>query len=149
MNRKKVTWKELCKSETAKRCKIDNTPDKSSLDNLKALIENIVQPIYDKFPNAEVTSGYRCNELNEKVGGVKGSQHIKGQAVDLALVIPGKTIKKSIIELYEFIAITLPFDQMIIYPTFVHVSYSNLKRRMEIINKAPRIYTDVPEHFYI
>lgn len=149
MNKKKVTWKDLCKSETAKRCKIDNTPDESSLVNLKALIEYIVNPIYDKFPNAEITSGYRCDELNEKVGGVKGSQHTKGQAVDLALVIPGKTIKKSIIELYEFIAMTLPFDQMIIYPTFVHVSYRSLNRRLEIINKAPKIYTDVPGHFYI
>ena len=149
MKRKEVTWKELCKSATAKRCKIDNTPDESSLDNLKALIEYIVKPIYDKYPNAEVTSGYRCDELNAKVGGIKGSQHTKGQAVDLALVIPGKTIKQSIIELHEFIAITLPFDQMIIYPTFIHVSYRALNRRLEIINKAPDIYTDIPEHFYL
>lgn len=149
MTKKEITWKDLCKSATAERCKIENTPDESSLVNLEALIEYIVNPIYAKFPNAEVTSGYRCDVLNEKVGGVKGSQHTKGQAVDLALVIPGKTIKESIKELYNFVAITLPFDQLIIYPTFVHVSYKAVNRRMEIINKAPSIYSDIPKHFYL
>lgn len=149
MKRKEMTWKELCKSVTAKQCKIDNTPDASSLANLNALIKYIVNPIYEKYPNAEITSGYRCDELNKMVGGVKGSQHTKGQAVDLALNIPGKTIKESIDELYRFIAIMLPFDQMIIYPTFIHVSYRAMNRRLEIINKAPEIYTNIPEHFYL
>ena len=149
MNKKEVTWKEMCKSETAERCRIKNVPDGNSIVNLEALIEYIVKPIYDKFPTAEVTSGYRCDKLNEKVGGVRGSQHTKGQAVDLALVIPGKTIKESIKELYNFVAITLPFDQLIIYPTFVHVSYKAVNRRMEIINKAPSIYSDIPKHFYL
>lgn len=145
MNRKEVTWKDLCKSSTAKRCEIENIPDETSIANLKALIEYIVNPIQDKFPNAYITSGYRCDKLNEKVGGVKGSQHTKGQAVDLVIVIPEKTIKESIKELYMFIAINLPFDQLIIYPTFVHVSYRAVNRRQEIINKAPNIYNDMPE----
>lgn len=149
MDRKEVTWRGLCKSATAEQYKIENTPDESSIVNLEALIEYIVKPIFDKFPNAEVTSGYRCDALNEKVGGVKGSQHTKGQAVDLVLVIPGKTIKESIKELYNFVAITLPFDQMIIYPTFVHLSYRAVNRRLEIINKAPTIYNEIPKHFYL
>lgn len=145
MTKKEVTWKDLCKSSTAERCNIENVPDRSSLVNLEALIEYIVKPIQNKFPNAYVTSGYRCDKLNEKVGGVKGSQHTKGQAVDLVIVIQGKTIKESIKELYMFIAINLPFDQLIIYPTFVHVSYRAVNRRKEIINKAPNIYNDMPE----
>lgn len=149
MNRKEVTWRDLCKSATAEQCKIENTPDESSIVNIEALIEYIVKPIFDKFPNAEVTSGYRCDELNKKVGGVKGSQHTKGQAVDLVLVIPGKTIKESIKELYNFVAVTLPFDQMIIYPTFVHLSYRAVNRRLEVINKAPTIYNEIPKHFYL
>lgn len=145
MTKREVTWKDLCKSSTAKRCNIENMPDSSSLVNLEALIEYIVKPIYDRFPNAYVTSGYRCDKLNEKVGGVKGSQHTKGQAVDLVIVIPGMTIKESIKELYWFIANDLPFDQLIIYPTFVHVSYRAVNRRQEIINKAPNIYNDMPK----
>lgn len=149
MTKKEVTWKDLCKSSTAERCEIENIPDETSIANLKALIEYIVNPIQDKFPNAYITSGYRCDKLNEKVGGVKGSQHTKGQAVDLVIVIPEKTIKESIKELYNFIASMLPFDQLIIYPTFVHVSYRAFNRRLEIINKAPTIYTDFPAHCYL
>ena len=149
MNRKEVTWKEMCKSETAKRYKIENIPDGNSIVNLEALIEYIVKPIYDKFTTAEVTSGYRCDKLNEKVGGAKGSQHTKGQAVDLVLIIPGKNLEESLKELYNFIACTLPFDQMIIHHTYIHVSYRAVNRRLEIINKAPNIYREIPIHFYL
>lgn len=149
MNRKEVTWKEMCKSETAKRYKIENNPDGNSIVNLEALIEYIVKPIYDKFPTAEVTSGYRCEKLNDKVGGAKGSQHTKGQAVDLVLIIPDKNLEESLKELYNFIACTLPFDQMIIHHTYIHVSYRAVNRRLEIINKAPNIYREIPIHFYL
>lgn len=149
MNRKEVTWKEMCKSETAKRYKIENIPDGNSIVNLEALIEYIVKPIYDKFPTAEVNSGYRCEKLNDKVGGAKGSQHTKGQAVDLVIIIPGKNLEDSLKELYNFIACTLPFDQMIIHHTYIHVSYRAINRRLEIINKAPNIYREIPIHFYL
>ena len=149
MNEKEVTWKEMCKSETANRYKIENVPDGNSIVNLEALIEYIVKPIYDKFPTAEVTSGYRCDKLNEKVGGAKGSQHTKGQAVDLVLIIPGKSLEESLKELYNFIASSLPFDQMIIHHTYIHVSYRAMNRRLEIINKAPNIYREIPIHFYL
>ena len=31
-----------------------------------------------------VTSGYRCAEYNEDVGGIKNSRHLTGEAVDIA-----------------------------------------------------------------
>ena len=149
MTKKEVTWKEMCKSETAKRYKIENVPDGDSIVNLEALIEYIVNPIYEQFPTAEITSGYRCKELNDKVGGVKGSQHTKGQAVDFVIIIPGRTLKQSIQLLYRFIVNMLPFDQLIIYPTFIHVSYRAIKGRRQVINKAPTIYTDMPSHYLL
>ena len=144
-----ITWKDLCESETAVRLEIDNTPDEESITNLEALIKYIVNPIYAQFPDAEITSGYRCKELNDKIGGVKGSQHTKGQAVDFVMVIPGRTLKQSIQILYRFIVNKLPFDQLIIYPTFVHVSYRAINGRRQIINKAPTIYTDMPSHYLL
>lgn len=145
MNKKNVTTKDLCFSSTALNLGIDNTPDYESQVNLSALIRYIVNPIFDHYPTACVTSGYRCPALNKEIGGVRNSQHTKGQAVDISIVIPGKTIKESIKELYWFIANYLPFDQLIIYPTFVHVSYRAINRRQEIINKAPNIYNDMPK----
>ena len=32
-----------------------------------------------------ITSGYRCPELNRAVGGVKNSQHMRGEAADIHL----------------------------------------------------------------
>ena len=32
-----------------------------------------------------LTSAYRSKEYNEKIGGAKGSAHVKGQAVDIAV----------------------------------------------------------------
>ena len=41
MNRKEITWRDLCESATAEQCKIENTSDESSLDNLEEFIENV------------------------------------------------------------------------------------------------------------
>ena len=149
MKKKEKTWRDLCKSATAERLGIDNTPDFDSLLNLKALIYYVVNPIFDNFPYAWITSGYRCEKLNKEIGGVDNSQHLKGQAVDINIVMPGKTIQESIMELYEFISCNISFDQLIIYSTFIHVSYRPLNRRLEIINKAPTIYPNIPKHCYL
>lgn len=77
------TLEELTNSPTAKRLNIDNTPTKaiiSNLSELSQLLENI-RTIYNK--PIIVTSGYRCERLNKAVGGVKTSQHVKGQAADI------------------------------------------------------------------
>lgn len=144
MNKKKVTTKDLCFSLTAENLGIDNTPDYESQVNLSALIRYIVNPIFDHYPTACVTSGFRCPALNKEIGGVRNSQHTKGQAVDISIVIPGKTIKESIIELYKYISENLPFDQLIVYPTFIHVSYNIINGRREILNKTPGIYNEIP-----
>lgn len=144
MNKKAITAKELCYSATADRLGIDNTPNFDAMLNLKALIHYVVNPIFDHFPNAWVSSGYRCETLNKEIGGADNSQHMRGQAVDICLVIPGKTVQDSIAELYKFIAGNLKFDQLIIYRSFIHVSYRPFNLRMEIINQAPTIYTEIP-----
>lgn len=73
----------LC-SNTAKKHNIDNTPtDETIIDNLNYTLnrlneirEQYGKPIY-------INSGYRCDELNVLVGGVKDSKHRLGLAVDL------------------------------------------------------------------
>lgn len=149
MTKKAITAKELCYSATADRLGIDNTPNFDAMLNLKALIHYVVNPIFDHFPNAWVSSGYRCEALNKEIGGADNSQHMRGQAVDISLLIPGKTIQESITELYEFISCDISFDQLIVYSTFIHVSYKPFNRRLEIINKAPTIYPNIPKHCYL
>ena len=42
---KYFTINELCKSATANRLKIDNTPDKQVIANLTALVDNVLDPL--------------------------------------------------------------------------------------------------------
>ena len=77
------TLEELTNSPTANRLHIDNFPSDtiiSSLMELSELLEKI-RNIYSK--PIVVTSGYRCEKLNKAVGGVKTSQHMKGEAADI------------------------------------------------------------------
>ena len=59
---------ELTKSDTAIRKGIDNEPNADQVDKLKALCENILQPVRDQFGRVKVTSGYRSPELCVAIG---------------------------------------------------------------------------------
>ena len=118
---------ELSHSATADFYKIDNTPSPEVVKNLEILVEKILdvareelgQPIY-------VNCGYRCEEVNKLVGGVKNSQHILGKAAD----IWAKDMKK----LWGILS-KMDFDQLIRYKTFYHISYNGDKNRHQIIMK--------------
>ena len=73
---------ELTKSDTAIRKGIDNEPNADQIDKLKALCENILQPVRDQFGRVKVTSGYRSPELCVAIGSSLSSQHSKAEAVD-------------------------------------------------------------------
>lgn len=111
-------WKEFTKSDTAARLHIINEiTDWEVRDNIKALVENLLQPLRDVWGGPLfINSGYRCPELNKAVGGVPTSQHCLGQASDVGVTDPyalAKLAKK----------MRLPYDQMIVYPSFVHFSH--------------------------
>ena len=111
-------WKEFEKSDTASRLHIVNViNDWDVRDNIKALVENVLQPLRDAWGGPLfINSGYRCPELNEAVGGVETSQHCKGQAADCGCTDPYALAKL-------VLRMKLPFDQLIVYPDFLHISY--------------------------
>lgn len=123
------TITELIKSEVANKNGIKNIPtDSNTLDNLLLLIINVLQPLreYVKKPII-ITSGYRCPELNKKVGGVANSQHLTGQACDF--VIQGMSIKECI----NAVKLSgVRFDQLIDEGLWVHISYNKLGNRRQI-----------------
>ena len=79
--------RELEKSQVALRNDIDNTvQDETIFNNLKSLCEEILEPIRNNFGKPfSPNSGYRCLELNRKLGSRDTSQHTLGQAVDIEL----------------------------------------------------------------
>ena len=73
---------ELTKSDTAIRKGIDNNPNADQIEKLKLLCENILQPVRDQFGPVMISSGYRSENLSEKIGSSRKSQHCRGQAAD-------------------------------------------------------------------
>ena len=56
-------------------------------ENVKALVENVLDPLREKYGKPiKVNSGYRCPKHNLAVGGATQSQHMKGEAADIAPV---------------------------------------------------------------
>ena len=75
---------ELTHSDTAVSLGIDNTPTPSAVPLMVELIDRVLDPIREHWGlPIRVTSGYRCPELNEEVGGVEESWHMDGCAADI------------------------------------------------------------------
>ena len=86
---KNFSLEELVFSITANNHGINNTPNAEVKAALKRLAVEVLQPIRDAWGQPiVVTSGYRCPKLNAAVGGVKGSQHLLGQAADIKATNP-------------------------------------------------------------
>ena len=85
-------------------------------ENVKALVREVLDPVREKLEMPiVVNSGYRCEKHNKDVGGVRNSQHPRGEAADIHCE-DNERLKQLIIENGKF-------DQLITYPTFLHVSY--------------------------
>ena len=95
--------------------------------NVRALVENVLDPAREMLGRAiQVNSGYRCPRHNLECGGVKGSQHLCGEAADIApagFKDQDSGFKSALNDLVNVIKMHGVFDQLIVYPTFVHVSY--------------------------
>lgn len=133
-----VMLSELVYSDTALRCGIENNPDSESITNLKLICENVYEKIRNHFGYPiYISSGYRSQKLNEKVGGQLNSQHRYGQALDLDCKVFKHGTNQ---ELFNFIKDNLEFDQVIMEGSkngWIHVSYrlgKNRKQAFEIPN---------------
>ena len=107
-------------------------------ENLAALVENVLEPARAAYGMPiYVNSGYRCSIHNAAVGGASGSQHKHGEAADLR--IDGAPEK-----LAKIIVANGKWDQLILYPTFVHVSWKkNGVNRKQILRKTASGYQKV------
>ena len=90
---------------------------------------------YLLFSNAHftVTSARRTPEQNKACNGSPNSQHLIGEAIDIKPY--GSTCFHKLLELiYGYSDHVSPFDQLIIYPDFIHVSFGPRSRR-QVIDK--------------
>ena len=143
---KNLSLSEVTKSNTAKRRGISNEPSIEHLESLKAVAENIFQPIREEFMcPIFISSGYRSEALNEAIGGSKTSQHSKGEALDLDADVYGVITNADI---FHFALDRLDFDQLILEyydeddPTsgWVHCSYKKSGNRNQVLNYDGKRY---------
>lgn len=112
---------EMTRSETAKEKGIDNGfPSIEIMYNAFLVLErlDLVRAHIDK--PIHINSGYRCKELNKKVGGAENSYHMKGLAADFRT-----DSKEDIPKMYNFLQRNIKrFDiqELIKYDTFIHMA---------------------------
>lgn len=104
----------------------------SARENIEALVAEVLDPAREAYGKPiTVNSGYRCPKHNREVGGVPASQHLRGEAADVSA---GSTQASR--EVGKIIEQLGKFDQLIYYPTFVHVSWKRIgKNRKQVIYK--------------
>jgi zinc D-Ala-D-Ala carboxypeptidase len=131
---KNFSLKELIKSDKAVKLNINNEPSEEVIGNLIALCENTLQPIRDLvgYP-ITITSGFRCPALNKAVGGVSNSQHVIGQAADFKIPVLWRIFGRLEKVFKQIQDSTIPYDQLILEPTWIHVSYSKTNRRQNLV----------------
>ena len=154
------TLQEFTESATAKKHGIVNEPPSETVENLRRLCQSTLEPLREKLGlPIIITSGYRCERLNDIiVHHSKRSQHMEGRAADFYVAreavsgskeqVPGSMFqvpsskeqvpsrRKLLIKAFRLILLEpeIDFDQLILYPTFIHVSYiSKEKNRRGIL----------------
>ena len=153
------TLSELCVSRKAEEHGIANIPPDEAVANLRRLCEGCLEPLREALGlPVVITSGFRTKELNNLVAHASAtSQHIQGQAADL--YVGQSPVQSSLTKFKATPSITrfkvqsdrellikafreilqnpkIDFDQLILYPNFIHVSYVSKERNRRGILKA-------------
>jgi len=137
---KNLTLSEVTKSNTAINFGIKNEPNAEQLENLKTIANEVFQKIRDHFDvPIKISSGFRSEALNKKVGGSKTSDHCKGCALDIDM--DGSTFASYVAnwEIFNYIRNRLEFRQLIWEfgdannPDWVHVSYVKGDNKKEVL----------------
>ena len=124
---------QLLSSETASKNGFTEqfSPPDAVLTNLKDLCENVLEPLREKLGRpVKVSSGYRCQRLNEAIGGEPNSQHrCTGGNAAADTVAADMDIQ----DWYYFIKTSgIAFDELIIehdshWNMWCHISYDRNK----------------------
>ena len=133
------TLQELIYSDTAIRRGIDNKPNDETIENLKIVCENILEPVREYFKAPViVSSGYRSVAVCEAVGSSAKSQHTKGQAADFEIFgIPNKDVA-------DWIVNNIDFDQCILEfwnenepnSGWIHCSFNSAGNRKQYLKAS-------------
>ena len=117
---KYFSLRELTFSKIAEVHRIDNTPTPDALETLKYTASQL-DKVRELLGNpVNISSGYRCLQVNRRLGSKDSSQHLKGEAVDFKCELFGSP-KKVFDKIRES---DIQFDQLILeFNSWVHISF--------------------------
>ncbi|MBA1196103.1 peptidase M15 [Pseudomonas plecoglossicida] len=123
------TLAEMTASSTAALAGLDNTPPPAALANLGLLCGVLEQVRSLLQVPLTITSGFRSQALNQKVGGTAQSAHVLGLAADFtALNIPARQVAIRIRDS------DIMFDQLILeFDSWVHLAVSTEHPRRQVL----------------
>lgn len=143
------TLAEMCESQTAQEHGIANIPSPEAVANLRRLCEGTLEPLREAIGlPIIITSGFRTKALNDKLAHASDrSQHMEGCAADFYVSSAGSRVqgvqevqgasrRELLIKAFREILQNpkIDFDQLILYPNFIHVSFvSKEKNRRGIL----------------
>lgn len=139
------TLEEMTVSQEAARSGLRNAPDALQTQSLALLCQNVLEPLRERLKKpVVVSSGFRSETINRRIGGAAKSQHCRGEAADIT--VPGM----SVADLFALIrAMKLPVDQCIEeFGAWVHVSHARTgKQRNQYLmarrNGGETVYSEV------
>lgn len=109
---------------------IMNVAPPEAVENLRRLCEGTLEPLREALDlPVVITSGFRTRELNSMLAHSSvRSQHMLGQAADFYIGCSGSETgmrRERLIKAFRLIILDerIDYDQLILYPTFIHVSY--------------------------
>ena len=121
---------ELTHSDTAVSLGIDNTIPKECEERVRHLVHCVLDPLREHWGlPIRVTSGYRCPELNNEVGGVEDSYHMEGCAADITAIDPERNVElMSLIRTLHLVG-KLALTECYAGPDYryIHVAYNPAK----------------------
>lgn len=122
---KYFTLEESIRSNVALKYKIKNNPSNAEYKNIIYTAKRMDEVRKALKTKIYVTSWFRSEKVNKKVGGSKNSYHLKGLAVDFKTDGKAKDIKKKLDRA------KISYDQLIYYPNQnrVHISFRESKRK--------------------
>jgi hypothetical protein len=140
--------KEMTDSQTAVRYGIANVPSEQEIENLRRLCQGTLEPLREALQlPVVITSGFRTKVLNDKLAhSSERSQHMQGQAADFYVSYAGSIVQGSKVQGRRELLIKafreilqnpkIDYDQLILYPNFIHVSYVSKEHNRHNILKA-------------
>lgn len=141
---------QLRHSNTAQANGISNVPGPDDIQRGSIMAQFLLDPITDVLresnPNGllNITSWYRSPELNAhpSIGGSSSSDHLKAEGIDVSYQGGNDKIIEAIVTR------GIGFDQLIIYPGYLHLSYdttrSPLSQKNEVLRKDGNAFVSLP-----